>query len=457
MREIANLMMSSHLSIIIFVSALLVFLMQPGFMLLEAGSVSRKNAVNNIFKNFVDVFISGIFFWAIGFDIVTGNSQIISFAQEFGFAKPPNEAVVHLKADETILFFYNFAFAATCVTITSGAVTGRISPFAYSFFAIFFVSLIYPSAAFSVWHERGILFGVLHDFAGGVVVHTVGAAAGLAGALLLRPRIGFNGYDPFKLGVKNIYQIAASHAPHNIPLFALGVFLLWIGWYGFNGGSVFSRGFAVGATAGGQEVFELFQLKLHEFGRVIVNTTVAPSSAALFVICYSLFRDRDLDIFLILNGALAGLVAITACADAVGSVSAIGIGAISGAIFLTVKTVMLHASIDDPVSAFSVHGVTGIFGAACIALKEPTVALGIGVAVDQIACGLAIFGFSFLTALITFQASHIFIAAWRLLKGRCSLKDAFKFNFIRVSYELELEGIDKRLHGQDAYNFEAKD
>ena len=270
------------INIVVFICGVLVIQMQAGFMLLETGSLSRKNAINNIFKNFVDLCVCGIFFYFFGYSIILGDSVVVDYMREYGLANATvNDSpgpIVTL--NDNIALFFNFAFAATCVTICSGSVTGRIAPYSYLIFGACFSAFFYPVVAFSVWNPDGALYGVFNDFAGAAVVHCMGGFAGLAGAIMLRPRIGEHDYGKDLVDPERFAVAQASNLPHSVPLSALGVFMLWIGWFGFNAGSTFSSGFDLsvvtldaGIDAPADFAESVFNQLIATFSQVIINTT----------------------------------------------------------------------------------------------------------------------------------------------------------------------------------------
>ncbi|MEL6979381.1 MAG: hypothetical protein AAGM38_11985 [Pseudomonadota bacterium] len=436
----------------VFVSAILVIMMQPGFMLLEAGSVSRKNAINNIFKNMIDFCVGGLVFWAVGFSVFSGEGPVIDLLGSLGLTKDPGPAgPATLSPADTLFFLFQLGFASAAVTVSSGAVTARISPYAYLLFAGMFTGVIYPVVGFLVWHPAGVLYGEFTDFAGAVVVHSTGAAAGLAGAVLLRPRIGFNGYDPVGLGQEQLLRIAASHAPHNTPIAALGVFLLWIGWFGFNGGTLLAAGAPSGVLNEGVDPIGALPGLMDGFGVVLVNTALAPCAAVLTLMAFQTLLGEDLNFQDLLNSVIAGLVAVTAAADVLSTPMALVAGAAAALVYRATRFALAAFSIDDPVGAMPAHGLTGVLGAAMVASAAPEGWLG--VAISQTAYALAIFVGVFLASAIAFV-----LAAWAcrlgyLISGRIGLRDAFRGEFLRVDFETEIYGLDESLHGQDAYNF----
>lgn len=449
--EAALLALTAALNLGVFASAVLVFTMQPGFMLLEAGSVSRKNALNNIFKNVFDVCIGGIVFYLVGYSILTGEALwMVEALSSLGLAKPPGPPSDAVPIADALYFFFQLGFASAAVTVSSGAVTGRISPYAYSVFSVFFVGFIYPTLGFVVWSDQGVLSGVFQDFAGAVVVHAAGAAAGLAGAILLGPRLGFNGYDPIGVGEERLYKVALTHAPHNMPLAALGVFLLWIGWFGFNGGTLLAAG-APPAPAGADPVAHVSGV-MNAFGVIVMNTALAPCAAVAAAALLNIALREDINMPDLLNAVIAGLVGVTAAADVLTPSQAMLSGVAAALVFRLTRIVMARIPVDDPVSAISAHGFTGILGAGVVAFAAPAES-AVAVLGLQLGYALAIFLAVFLASLIAFQLSAFICLASAAVIGGSRLRDSFRARGLRVHPSAEAYGLDDTLHGQDAYNF----
>lgn len=452
----------STINIIVFISGVLIFLMQAGFMMLETGGMSRKNAINNIFKNFVDACVCGIFFYWFGYPIITGESVLVDWMREMGFAHSTENTspgpIVSLNDD--ISLFFNFAFAATCVTICSGSVTGRIAPYAYLFFGAVFSALIYPVVAFTVWNADGMLYGILHDFAGSLVVHGLGGFAGLAGAIMLKPRIGEFGFGKGQIDSYRFAGSSISNSAHNIPISALGVILLWIGWYGFNAGSTFAGGFDLAsidlsATENQPDLVAnaIFEQLIGGFGQVVINTTLAPCAAVFSVLAFFMVTQNKYNISDLMNGALAGLVGITANADAATAPVAVLIGVLSGAVYVLAVIFVFKIKVDDPIGAFPVHGAVGLFAGGMFALTTGDMELGPIVFGTQMFYGALICLFGFLSAIVTFWlASRLMYVIKKLGNSKYFDYGPMPRNHLRVTPEQELAGMDLELHGQDAYS-----
>jgi len=385
------------------VAACLVFFMQAGFALVEAGFTRAKSSINIMMKNLMDFSIGSIAFWAIGFGLMFGASSTGWFGTSGFFLsdfKPDG--------DQWVLAFWMFqvVFAATAATIVSGAMAERTKFTGYLLYSIFVSALIYP--IFGSWAWGSLLdgsgwlegFGFI-DFAGSTVVHSVGGWAALAGAIVLGPRIGKYTKDG---KVKPIMG-------HNIPLAALGVFILWLGWFGFNPGSTTTADTSI--------------------AMIFVNTNLAAAAGAILAMIASWAKFGKPEVGMSLNGALAGLVAITAgCANVLPG-SAIIIGAVAGVLVVFSVLFFDKIKVDDPVGAVSVHGVNGAWGtlAAGIFNIGGTSASIIGVQLLGIA---ACFIWTFPVAFIMFKLIDKAIG-------------------LRVSPEEELEGLDLAEHGGIAY------
>jgi Amt family ammonium transporter len=385
------------------IAAALVFFMQAGFAMVECGFTRAKNAINIMMKNLMDFSMGSLAFWAVGFGIMFGATKTGWFGTS-GFFLSDFE----LGGDPWVLAFWMFqvVFCATAATIVSGAMAERTKFIGYLMYSIVISAFIYPVFGSWAW---GSLFngnGWLEslgfiDFAGSTVVHSVGGWAALAGAMVLGPRMGKYAKDGT---IKPILG-------HNIPLAALGVFILWIGWFGFNPGST---------TAANKDIAMIF-----------VNTNLAAAAGAVFAMLTSWIKFGKPEISMSLNGALAGLVAITSPCATVTPLSSVIIGAAAGVIVVLSVLFFDRIRIDDPVGAISVHGVCGAWG---------TLAAGIfnigGTSVKIIGVQLLGIGACFVW---TFGMAFIM---FKLIEKTIGL---------RVSAEEELEGLDFFEHGGNAY------
>lgn len=387
------------------IAAFLVFFMQLGFAMVETGFTRAKNAVNIIMKNLMDFAIGSISFWAVGFALMFGTTTTGFFGTEGFFIN--NWDMV----DNWTLAFWMFqtVFCATAATIVSGAIAERTNFKAYLIFSAVMTAVIYPVFGSWAWgslfHGHGWLenFGFI-DFAGSTVVHSIGGWASLAGAIVLGPRIGKFTKDG---------KIRAIPG-HNIPLATIGVFVLWFGWYGFNVGS---------------ETAADTSLPL-----IAVNTTLAPAAGVISALFLTYIFYKKFDAGMSLNGALAGLVAVTAgCANVTPGYSII-IGLVAGVVVVLSVQFFERIRIDDPVGAISVHGVCGAWGTLAAGLfnynfethtLEPVI-------MSQLIGIAAAFVWAFPVSFIAFKIINVIVK-------------------VRVSEQEELEGLDYHEHGIDAY------
>lgn len=393
--------------------AVLVIFMQAGFTMLEVGLNASKNAVNILFKNFVDFCIGVLLFFLVGFGIMyPGDNQIIpgwfGFKQ-VGISMEAPELTAG-KLDPQVDFLFQVAFAATAATIVSGAVAGRIKFAAYLVYTVIITALIYPISGMWMWGGGWLFEMGFKDFAGSIVVHSVGGFAGLAGAIVLGPRIG-----------RFVNGKSVPMPGHNLGFATLGVFILLVGWYGFNPGSQL-------AFAGGDNIKAIM--------RVAVNTTLSAAAGGLVgtMISWGMFKKPDLTFAM--NGMLAGLVGITANCHCVSFYSAIVIGSIAGVIVVLATVLLDKLQIDDPVGAFQVHGACGMWGGIATGIFGIPELAGFSDAplslTTQIVGTLAIGGWAFGTSLIMFFG----------LKA---------IGLLRVPAEEEIEGLDITEHGMYAY------
>ncbi len=386
------------------ISIFLVFIMHLGFGTLEAGLTRSKNTINILFKNVMIVSIGLLTYTLLGFNLMYPGAEfagdLFGFAG-FGISLPENGLTPEYSEGYTYWtdFLFQAMFAATAATIVSGAVAERIKLNAFLIFSVIYVGLVYPITGMWKWGGGFLDELGFYDFAGSTLVHSVGGWAALIAVLLLGPRIGkYNG------GSKAIEG-------HNIPLAFIGVFLLWFGWFGFNGGSVLS------ADAGSVSL-------------VLVTTSLAAAAGAMsaFFTSYAFFKSYD--ITMVLNGILAGLVGITAGANLMSVTDAIWIGLIAGVLIVLAVMALDKLRLDDPVGAITVHLVNGIWG---------TLAVGIfGAKAGFSQLGLQAIG---ILVIGTFCVTTSFIILFTLKKTIG----------IRVSEKEEVEGLDLYEHGMSAY------
>lgn len=394
----------------ILIASALVFFMQAGFALIEAGFTRQKNTVNIMTKNIIDFALGSLLFWFIGFSLMFG-------ADIAGLIGTPSLFFMKgWEGDVPALAFLIFqtVFAATAATIVSGAMAERTEFKAYFFYSIAITAVIYPISGHWVWGGGWLsqLSTPFHDFAGSTVVHSVGAWVALMGAIALGPRIGkYNG--------KKVNAIPGQ----NMTYGALGVFILWLGWFGFNPGSQLA--------ASGSE-------NAHAIAHIFVTTNLAAAAGTVAALVVSWLRFGKPALSLALNGALAGLVAITAGCDIVSPAGAVVIGLLAGTLLVFSVTFFDHIlRIDDPVGAISVHGINGAFGTLMVGLLATE--------------GGLLYGGGF--SLLLSQLIGVFsVAAWAMGLGFILFKILKATVGLRVSRRVEEEGLDIYEHGESAYN-----
>jgi len=388
----------------ILIAAFMVLMMHLGFASVESGLTQSKNAVNVIYKNVFIVTVGILLYAFVGFQIMyPGDFNGVFGFGGFGIGFDPSDPVAMLTPaygmDMTIWsdFIFQAMFAATAATIVSGCVTGRIKLSSFMIFGVLLLAFSYPVTGSWVWGGGWLDAMGFYDFAGSTLVHGVGGAAGLACVILLGARTGK-------------YEGGTTHGipAHNIPLATVGVFILWLGWFGFNGGSVLN---ADPATV----------------SYVFVTTALAACAGALASMVTTQIVMKSLDAPMALNGILAGLVGITAGADAVSLMDAVMIGAIAGIIVVLSILMFDKLRIDDPVGAISVHGVCGIWGTVAVGIFSPDVSFGV-----QLLGTLSIVAFTFVFSFIVFGAIKAAVG-------------------VRVSKEIESDGLDISEHGNQAY------
>ena len=390
--------------------AALIFFMEAGFALLEAGFVRSKNAMSIIAKVIIDITFGGIAFFIVGFGIAYGSSNGW-FAIDFGIMD--KDLGLGLTVSNNLFWFIQLGFAIAAISIVSGALAERMKLFSYAILVIFFCALVYPIVANWVWNPNGWLaIRGFNDFAGSAAVHAMGGFAALAAAIVLGPRIGKYSKD----GKSNTIP------GHNLPLASVGAFILWFGWFGFNPGS------SLGAVGN----WELI-------GSVVVNTFLASASGGIATMIYTYFTYSKIDITMVINGVLAGLVSITAGCNVVGPTSAIIIGAIAGVLVDVAVVFFDKIKVDDPVGAIAVHGVNGLFGTMAVGFFAIEGGLfyggGVSLLITQILGVITI-------ALFSFTVTFIIMKFLKLTIG------------VRISSEDEEAGIDASSFGVQSYNNE---
>lgn len=384
--------------------AMLVFWMQPGFALVEAGLTQSKNAANILMKNFVDFMCGTVLFWIIGFSIMYGAGNAFFGWEGFTFIGTDS----NVPAECT--FIFQTVFCATTATIVSGAMAERTKFSMYVVFSILISALIYPLEGHWSWGGGWLSEMGFHDFAGSTVVHLCGGALALAGAIVLGPRVGKYGKDGKSRAIPG----------HNLVLCALGVFCLWVGWFGFNPCST------VAATGYANAV---------SMSHVFVTTNMAAATGGLAAMTYTWLFDKKPSLSMVCNGVLAGLVGITAGCDCVSIASAALIGALVSIVMcFSVSFIDKVCKIDDPVGAVSVHGVGGFLG---------TVLTGV-------LCDPAIDGVEASFGVQLLGASAVAVFAFCI--GMILFTVIKKTHGLRCDRIIEEEGLDVYEHGEACYN-----
>lgn len=393
----------------VLIAGALVFFMQAGFALVEAGFTRSKNTTNILFKNLMDFCIGTLAFWVVGYGIMFGVGN--GFFGEIEWLSKVDHASA-LGIPNMAFFFFQLVFAATAATIVSGAMAERTKFSSYLIYSAIITMVIYPISGHWIWGGGWLAQLGFHDFAGSTVVHSVGGWLALVGAAVLGPRIG-----KYKNG--KIYAIPG----HNLLIGALGVFILWLGWFGFNPGSTLS----------------LSNPTL--VANIFVNTNAAAAAGGVATLLLTWIRYGKPGLSMTLNGVLAGLVAITAGCDTVTPGGAVIIGLLAGLLVVfSVEFFDRVAKIDDPVGAVSVHGINGAFGTLMVgffAKENGITGLFYGGGWDLV-----------VTQLIGVGA----IAAWAIGCGLILFFILKKTVGLRVTKKEEENGLDYYEHGEKAYN-----
>ncbi len=399
------------------IGAALVFWMQAGFAMVETGFTRAKNAGNIIMKNLMDFCIGTVVFSLLGYSLMMGEDAF------FGLIGKPNfDLFLHFKEfiaspsegfTDASYFVFNLVFCATTATIVSGAMAERTKFSSYCVYSAFISLLIYPIEAHWIWGGGWLSQIGFHDYAGSCAIHMTGGIAALIGAALLGPRIGKYIYD--KDGT--VTKVNAIPG-HSIPLGALGVFILWLGWYGFNGAAAMTPS---------------------ELSSIFLTTTIAPSVATCTTMIYTWIKNGKPDVSMCLNASLAGLVAVTAGCDAFDAIGSALVGIVAGILVVAVVEVLdLKLHIDDPVGAVGVHCANGIWGTIAVGLlanpDAPAGLRGLLYTGDFRQFGIQLIGF-------------LSVAAWASLTMYLFFKLLKKMDFLRAEAADELTGLDISEHG----------
>jgi Amt family ammonium transporter len=392
----------------VLIAAAFVFLMQAGFAMVETGFTRAKNAGNIIMKNIMDFSVGSLVYWFIGFSIMFG-TDIGGIIGKVDIMSQGSYDFLGLNIPVSAFLIFQTVFCATAATIVSGAMAERTKFKSYLIYSFFISLIIYPIVGHWIW-GGGWLAGMgFHDFAGSTVVHSLGGWAALVGAAVLGPRIGKYTKDGKSKAIPG----------HSLTLGALGVFILWFGWFGFNPGSTLSG------------------MASEDIGHIFITTNLSAAACAVSTMILTWIKYGKPDVSMTLNGALGGLVAITAGTDVIGFGGAAVVGFITSFVMLFgIEFIDKVAKIDDPVGAVGVHGISGAFG---------TIAVGL-FAVD----GGLFFGGG--TGLLTTQVIGVLaVAAWTISTSFILFKTIDITVGLRVTEEEESSGLDMHEHGIESY------
>ncbi len=397
-------------TLLFLVGGFLVFFMAAGFAMLEAGLVRSKNVTTQLTKNIALFSIASIMYWLIGFNLMyPGDGWLVSgwIGPLFSWTElePVGLAAADASLDYASVgsdFFFQLMFVAATASIVSGALAERIKLWPFLIFVVVLTGVMYPISGSWKWGEGWLDAAGFNDFAGSTIVHSVGGWAALAGAIILGPRLGKYGKDG------RVTPLPGS----NLALATLGTFILWLGWFGFNGGSQLAAG-----TVG----------DMTDVSRIFANTNMAAASGAVTALILTQIMFKKADLTMVLNGALAGLVSITAEPLAPTLFGALWIGAVGGVIVVFAVPFLDKLKIDDVVGAIPVHLFAGIWGTIAVIFYNADATLGAQIT------GILAYG------VFTFVAS---LALWIILKGIMG---------IRVSEEAEINGLDTSELGMEAY------
>ena len=401
------------------IGAALVFWMQAGFAMVEAGFTRAKNTGNIIMKNLMDFCIGTVVFILIGFGLLMGEDL-------FGFIGKPGFDLFTSYADfDFSSFVFNLVFCATTATIVSGAMAERTKFLSYCIYSAVISALIYPIEAHWIWGGGWLAQIGFHDFAGSCAIHMVGGISALIGAKILGPRIG-----KFKKDKSGKVVKVNAFPGHSIALGSLGVFILWLGWYGFNGAAATS---------------------MEQLGSIFLTTTIAPAVATVVCMIFTWIKYGKPDVSMCLNASLAGLVAITAPCDVTDALGAIIIGAVAGLLVVFGVWLLDHVlHIDDPVGAVAVHCMNGIWGTLAVGLFATDTAPGYSIAnaSGETLTG-AFYGGGF--ELLGLQlVGFISVAAWTAVTITITFLVIKAIVGLRVDREEEILGLDVTEHGLPA-------
>ena len=407
--EILNAISGQTFGVWFLIGAALVFWMQAGFAMVETGFTRAKNAGNILMKNLMDFCIGTVVFILIGFGLLFGEDMVGLIG------KPGFDIFTNYANFDWSNFVFNLVFCATTATIVSGAMAERTKFLSYCIYSGIISAVIYPIEAHWIWGGGWLSQIGFHDFAGSCAIHMVGGISALIGAALLGPRIGkFTKDKSGKITGVNAFP------GHNLPIGCLGVFILWLGWYGFNGAAATS---------------------VEQLGSIFVTTTVAPAIATVVCMVFTWIKYGKPDVSMCLNASLAGLVGITAGCDVMDCAGAIGVGIVSGLLVVFGVWFLDYVlRVDDPVGAVAVHCLNGIWGTLAVGLFATTSAPGNDTFTGLFYGG----GFALLgKQLIGFAA----VASWTAVTITIAFLVIRATVGLRVTEEEEIEGLDPTEHG----------
>ena len=395
------------------IGAALVFFMQAGFAMVETGFTRAKNAGNIIMKNLMDFCIGTVVFVALGFSLMMAEDYVL------GFIGVPNLKILtdfgsFLENGNAPSFVFNLVFCATAATIVSGSMAERTKFASYCIYSAVISLFVYPVEAGWVWNSQGWLAQLgFHDFAGSAAIHSVGGITALIGAIMVGPRLG-----KYQRDKQNKVSKVNAIPGHSITLGALGCFILWFGWYGFNGAAAWDS---------------------KSLASIFVTTTIAPAVATVTTMIFTWIKNGKPDVSMCINGSLAGLVGITAGCDALDALGSAIVGIVSGVLVVVIVELLdLKCHIDDPVGTVGVHFANGVWG---------TIAVGL-LANPAAPAGLEGLFYTGKFRLLGIQALGIFcILAWTALLMSVTFAIIKKTVGLRVSQEEEIKGLDKTEHG----------
>ena len=415
--QITNLISEQTFGIWFLIGAALVFWMQAGFAMVETGFTRAKNAGNIIMKNLMDFCIGTVVFIVIGFSLLLGEDLA-------GFiGKPGFDIFTAYESFDFSSFVFNLVFCATTATIVSGAMAERTKFLSYCVYSGVISALVYPIEAHWIWGGGWLAQLGFHDFAGSCCIHMVGGISAIIGAKILGPRIG-----KFVKDEKGKVVKVNAFPGHSIPLGALGVFILWFGWYGFNGAACTT---------------------IEDLGSVFLTTTIAPAIATVTCMIFTWIKYKKPDVSMCLNASLAGLVAITASCDVTDAKGALVIGIVAG--LLVVFGVWLldyKLHIDDPVGAVAVHMMNGIWGTIAVGLFATSKAPGYAIAMENGAIKAeGLFFCGGFTQLGLQLLGFVTVAAWAVVCMTIVFLAIKATIGLRASREEEIKGLDICEHG----------